>query len=146
MSAWARRLGRDRGARIDQAGPVRVRERDLHRRVEVAIAGVTGPAVVGRARVVRVVRTREVRHRSPGSRPEAVDQTRGWFYTLLAISTLLFKQNSYRNVICLGHVVDPKGKKASKPKPSRQEEALRIIKEYATDLREILKKLRGKLN
>jgi len=45
---------------------------------------------------------------------EAVDQTRGWFYTLLAISTLLFKQNSYRNVVCLGHVVDPKGKKASK--------------------------------
>ena len=45
---------------------------------------------------------------------EAIDQTRGWFYTLLAISTLLFKQNSYRNVICLGLVVDPKGKKASK--------------------------------
>ena len=45
---------------------------------------------------------------------EAVDQTRGWFYTLLAISTLLFNQNSYRNVICLGHVVDPIGKKASK--------------------------------
>src|SRR3989441_5789449 len=45
---------------------------------------------------------------------EAVDQTRGWFYTLLAISTLLFNQNSYRNVICLGHVVDPKGRKASK--------------------------------
>ena len=45
---------------------------------------------------------------------EAVDQTRGWFYTLLAISTLLFKKNSYRNVICLGHVVDPTGKKASK--------------------------------
>ena len=45
---------------------------------------------------------------------EAVDQTRGWFYTLLAISTLIFKQNSYRNVVCLGHVVDPTGKKASK--------------------------------
>src|SRR5438045_6246304 len=45
---------------------------------------------------------------------EAIDQTRGWFDTLLAISTLLFKQNSYRNVICLGHVVDPTGKKASK--------------------------------
>ncbi len=45
---------------------------------------------------------------------EAMDQTRGWFYSLLAISTLLFKQNSYRNVICLGLVVDPKGKKASK--------------------------------
>ncbi len=45
---------------------------------------------------------------------EAVDQTRGWFYTLLAESTLLFKRNAYRNVICLGHVVDPTGKKASK--------------------------------
>src|SRR5437899_6411507 len=45
---------------------------------------------------------------------EGLDQTRGWFYTLLAISTLLFNQNAYRNVICLGLVVDPKGKKASK--------------------------------
>jgi isoleucyl-tRNA synthetase len=45
---------------------------------------------------------------------EALDQTRGWFYSLLAISTLLFKQNAYRNVICLGLVVDPKGRKASK--------------------------------
>ena len=45
---------------------------------------------------------------------EAIDQTRGWYYSLLAISTLLFKQNAYRNVICLGLVVDPKGKKASK--------------------------------
>src|SRR5260370_766710 len=43
-----------------------------------------------------------------------MDQTRGWFYSLLAISTLLFKQNAYRNVICLGHVVDPKGQKQSK--------------------------------
>src|ERR1700694_3547387 len=45
---------------------------------------------------------------------EALDQTRGWFYSLLAISTLLFKQNSYRNVIYLGLVVDPNGRKASK--------------------------------
>ena len=45
---------------------------------------------------------------------EALDQTRGWFYSLLAISTLLFKQNAYRNVICLGLVVDPKGQKHSK--------------------------------
>jgi isoleucyl-tRNA synthetase len=45
---------------------------------------------------------------------EALDQTRGWFYSLLAVSTLLFKQNSYRNVICLGLVLDPKGQKASK--------------------------------
>ena len=45
---------------------------------------------------------------------EAMDQTRGWFYSLLAVSTLLFKRNAYRNVISLGLVVDPKGKKASK--------------------------------
>jgi len=45
---------------------------------------------------------------------EAMDQTRGWFYSLLAVSTLLFKQNSYRNVICLGLVLDPRGQKASK--------------------------------
>jgi isoleucyl-tRNA synthetase len=45
---------------------------------------------------------------------EAMDQTRGWFYSLLAVSTLLFKQNAYRNVICLGLVLDPRGQKASK--------------------------------
>jgi isoleucyl-tRNA synthetase len=45
---------------------------------------------------------------------EAIDQTRGWFYSLLAISSLIFDENSYRNVICLGHVVDPKGQKSSK--------------------------------
>ncbi|OGZ33638.1 MAG: hypothetical protein A2Y98_01760 [Candidatus Portnoybacteria bacterium RBG_19FT_COMBO_36_7] len=47
---------------------------------------------------------------------EAVDQTRGWFYTLLAISTLLGKGTSYKNVICLGHVLDAKGQKMSKSK------------------------------
>jgi len=45
---------------------------------------------------------------------EALDQTRGWFYTLLAISTMLFDQNAYRNVISLGLVIDLAGKKASK--------------------------------
>ena len=45
---------------------------------------------------------------------EAIDQTRGWFYSLLAISSLLFGRNAYKNVICLGHVVDEGGKKASK--------------------------------
>jgi len=45
---------------------------------------------------------------------EAIDQTRGWFYSLLAEATILFGQNAYRNVICLGHVVDVEGKKASK--------------------------------
>ncbi len=47
---------------------------------------------------------------------EAVDQTRGWFYTLLAISTLLGKGSSYKNVMSLGHVLDDKGKKMSKSK------------------------------
>ena len=45
---------------------------------------------------------------------EAIDQTRGWFYTLLAVSTLLGKERPYKNVICLGHVLDSKGKKMSK--------------------------------
>jgi isoleucyl-tRNA synthetase len=45
---------------------------------------------------------------------EAVDQTRGWFYTLHAISTLLFDRLSFKNVICLGHVVDAEGRKMSK--------------------------------
>jgi isoleucyl-tRNA synthetase len=47
---------------------------------------------------------------------EGIDQTRGWFYTLLAISTLLGKQNPYKNVMSLGHVLDEKGKKMSKSK------------------------------
>ena len=47
---------------------------------------------------------------------EAVDQTRGWFYTLLAISTLLFDQPSYKNCLVLGHVCDEKGEKMSKHK------------------------------
>ncbi|HWW67831.1 MAG TPA: isoleucine--tRNA ligase [Solirubrobacterales bacterium] len=45
---------------------------------------------------------------------EAIDQTRGWFYTLLAESTLLFDTSSYRNCVCLGHILDPKGLKMSK--------------------------------
>jgi len=47
---------------------------------------------------------------------EAIDQTRGWFYTLLAISTLLGKGAAYKNVICLGHINDKFGKKMSKSK------------------------------
>ncbi|GAB4476658.1 MAG: isoleucine--tRNA ligase [Anaerolineae bacterium] len=45
---------------------------------------------------------------------EAIDQTRGWFYSLHAISTLLFNQVSFKNVICLGLILDEKGKKMSK--------------------------------
>jgi isoleucyl-tRNA synthetase len=45
---------------------------------------------------------------------EAIDQTRGWFYSLLAISTLLYDQSPYRTVLVLGHIADPQGKKMSK--------------------------------
>jgi isoleucyl-tRNA synthetase len=45
---------------------------------------------------------------------EAIDQTRGWFYTLHALSTLLFDRPAYRNVICLGLILDEKGEKMSK--------------------------------
>jgi len=45
---------------------------------------------------------------------EAVDQTRGWFYSLHAISTLLFQQVCYRNCVCLGHIQDAQGQKMSK--------------------------------
>lgn len=47
---------------------------------------------------------------------EAVDQTRGWFYTLLAVSTLLFDKSSFKNCIVLGHVQDKDGQKMSKHK------------------------------
>ena len=45
---------------------------------------------------------------------EAIDQTRGWFYTLMAIGTLVFDQSSYKNVVTLGHILDEKGRKMSK--------------------------------
>jgi isoleucyl-tRNA synthetase len=45
---------------------------------------------------------------------EAIDQTRGWFYSLIAISTLLFDQSPYRTVLCLGHIADDQGRKMSK--------------------------------
>ena len=45
---------------------------------------------------------------------EAIDQTRGWFYTLLAESTLLFDTSSFRNCVCLGLILDPEGQKMSK--------------------------------
>jgi len=47
---------------------------------------------------------------------EAVDQTRGWFYSLLAISTLIFNRAPYKNVIVMGHVQDEDGQKMSKSK------------------------------
>ncbi len=45
---------------------------------------------------------------------EAIDQTRGWFYTLMAIGTLVFNKGSYKSVLCLGHILDKDGRKMSK--------------------------------
>ncbi len=47
---------------------------------------------------------------------EALDQTRGWFYSMLAVSTLLFDRSSYEHVVCLGLLVDAEGQKMSKSK------------------------------
>jgi isoleucyl-tRNA synthetase len=63
---------------------------------------------------------------------EAVDQTRGWFYSLHAISTLLFNRISFNNVICLGHVLDAKGEKMSKAKGNVVEPGA-IINKYGAD-------------
>ena len=45
---------------------------------------------------------------------EAIDQTRGWFYSLMAVGTLAFDESSYRNVLCLGHILAEDGRKMSK--------------------------------
>ena len=45
---------------------------------------------------------------------EAIDQTRGWFYTLMAVGTLVFEKSSYENVLCLGHILAEDGRKMSK--------------------------------
>lgn len=47
---------------------------------------------------------------------EAIDQTRGWFYTLLAVGVLMKRGRAYKNVVCLGHLLDAEGKKMSKSK------------------------------
>ncbi|MBT3363604.1 MAG: isoleucine--tRNA ligase [Chloroflexi bacterium] len=66
---------------------------------------------------------------------EAVDQTRGWFYSLHAISTLLFDEPSYRNVICLGLILDSKGEKMSKSKKNIVEPWAMVDKYGADPLR-----------
>lgn len=45
---------------------------------------------------------------------EAIDQTRGWFYTLMAVGTLVFEKSAYDTVLCLGHILDKDGRKMSK--------------------------------
>ncbi|HEY83390.1 MAG TPA: isoleucine--tRNA ligase [Dehalococcoidia bacterium] len=63
---------------------------------------------------------------------EAVDQTRGWFYSLHAISTLLFGRPCFKNVICLGHILDAKGEKMSKAKGNVIEPST-VIDKYGAD-------------
>lgn len=63
---------------------------------------------------------------------EAIDQTRGWFYTLLAISTILDKGTCYKNVICHGHVLDKDGQKMSKSK-GNVVDFWEMIKRYGSD-------------
>ncbi len=63
---------------------------------------------------------------------EAIDQTRGWFYTLLAISTLLGFGPAYKNVISLGHVLDEKGEKMSKSKGNVVDPG-QVIEKYGAD-------------
>ncbi|MFQ6049585.1 MAG: class I tRNA ligase family protein, partial [Candidatus Paceibacterales bacterium] len=63
---------------------------------------------------------------------EGIDQTRGWFYTLLAISTLLSKGPSYKNVISVSHVLDERGEKMSKSK-GNVVDPWYIVKKYGAD-------------
>ncbi len=63
---------------------------------------------------------------------EALDQTRGWFYSLLAVSTLLFDSSSYENVVCLGLILDADGQKMSKSKGNTVE-PWQVLDEYGAD-------------
>ena len=63
---------------------------------------------------------------------EAVDQTRGWFYSLHALSTLLMGQPAYKNVICLGLILDEKGRKMSK-RVGNVVEPLSVLDEHGAD-------------
>ncbi|MDR3548093.1 MAG: class I tRNA ligase family protein [Candidatus Pacebacteria bacterium] len=66
---------------------------------------------------------------------EAIDQTRGWFYTLLAVGVLMGKGTPYLNVICLGHLLDEKGQKMSKSKGNVVEPMAAMDKYGADTLR-----------
>jgi isoleucyl-tRNA synthetase len=63
---------------------------------------------------------------------EALDQTRGWFYSMLAVSTLLFGRSSYRNVLCLGLILDEQGLKMSKSRGNTVE-PWQVLDTYGAD-------------
>lgn len=63
---------------------------------------------------------------------EGVDQTRGWFYSLLAISTLIFNKAPFKNVIVIGHVLDESGQKMSKSKGNAVD-PFEVLKTYGAD-------------
>jgi len=63
---------------------------------------------------------------------EALDQTRGWFYSLLAVSTLLFDRAPYENVVCLGLILDAEGQKMSKSKGNTVE-PWQVLDAYGAD-------------
>jgi isoleucyl-tRNA synthetase len=63
---------------------------------------------------------------------EGLDQTRGWFYSLLAVSTLLFDRSSYQNVLCLGLILDAEGQKMSKSKDNVVE-PWEVINQHGAD-------------
>ena len=92
-----------------------VRRRDAPRARRSSTSGST-PARCRSRSATRRSRTRScsTRHFPADYICEAIDQTRGWFYSLIAISTLLFDRAPYRTVLCLGHIADPQGKKMSK--------------------------------
>ena len=124
-----------RARRAGRAGPLRARPAPAvrRRRAACALPGVRRRARAGSPRSSTpgttparcrspsgATRTREgSEERFDAAYPaqficEAIDQTRGWFYTLMAVGTLVFDRSSYENVLCLGHILAEDGRKMSK--------------------------------
>ena len=111
------------GRDLDRHGSAPAVRRRHHHRVPGVHARHRLPDRAGARRVVRLrldagravpLPVRERRRCSSDRFPadficEAIDQTRGWFYSLLAVNTLVFDQAPYRNVVCLAHIVDEDG-------------------------------------